>query len=282
MALNTQLSLRLRDNPTAAKHFSLEQLNALEKSFLVVAPDQAKPVFYGDSPPSDRNQPWQQTLADGVTPVGEVLLFQGGEWRGGSPCGPVSPTPPWTAPAPIPTPEPDPTPEPEPEPDSDFPGPYWSDGPGDPTPGYELPTDPTPPTDPTDPGGVPDPYPSSCTPGDWCVHDIAWLPNSGTYWPDNSLNQSGHFEFRVFNDTGETIIVHYVSWGALGSITPTPSGLPSTAPVTINHGASVLFTIDSMGIWLGVGPWPVLVYVSPGDGQPGENTFEPKWFYLPE
>ena len=264
MALNTQLSLRLRDNPTAAKHFSLEQLNALEKSFLVVAPDQAKPVFYGDSPPSDRNQPWQQTLADGVTPVGEVLLFQGGEWRGGSPCGPVSPTPPWTAPAPIPTPEPDP----------DFPGPYWSDGPGDPTPadcshdhaaGVGL-----------------HGYPSVCVPGDWCVHDMAWLPPSG---PDVVT-----FEYRVFNDRPNDLIVYYAPWGtAGGNIYPTPSGIPphtpegtGGGPVVVPCGSSVLFTVNASTdlVTLGSGS-PIRVYVSFAPVIPGVFNGEDRWYYLP-
>ena len=81
MALNTQLRLRLRDSPAAAEHFTPEQLDSFEKSFLVVTPDQTKLVFYGDSPPSDNNLPWQETLADKVTPVGTAKHFLGGKWQ---------------------------------------------------------------------------------------------------------------------------------------------------------------------------------------------------------
>jgi|TARA_R110000824_G_scaffold383947_2_gene577697 hypothetical protein len=81
MALNTQLRLKLRDSPAAAKHFTPEQLDSFEKSFLVVTPDQTKLVFYDDSPPSDKNLPWQETLADKVTPVGTVKNFLTGKWQ---------------------------------------------------------------------------------------------------------------------------------------------------------------------------------------------------------
>lgn len=71
----------VRDNPISGlEQFSLSQLNAIAESLAVELQPGVKLVHYGENPPSDTSLPWQQTLADGVTPVGIVKHFVAGRW----------------------------------------------------------------------------------------------------------------------------------------------------------------------------------------------------------
>lgn len=72
----------VRDNPTSGlEQFSLGQLNAIAESLAVELQPGVRLVHYGPVPPSDITLPWQQTLADGTTPVRTVKNFVGGRWR---------------------------------------------------------------------------------------------------------------------------------------------------------------------------------------------------------
>jgi hypothetical protein len=80
--MNSAFRIIVRDSPLEGlSRFSLADLNAIADSLLVEMKPGVKAVFYGENPPSDISLPWQQTLADGITPVGMVQNFIAGKWR---------------------------------------------------------------------------------------------------------------------------------------------------------------------------------------------------------
>jgi hypothetical protein len=77
----TSLSISVVGNPLAGlEEFSMDELGAMASSLCVTFPDGVRMVYYGPYPPVDRNLPWQQTLDDGITPIGGVKYFTNGKW----------------------------------------------------------------------------------------------------------------------------------------------------------------------------------------------------------
>lgn len=62
------------------KKFSYEELNAMASALRVRFPERSRVVYFGEYPPTDTNLPWQKTLDDGITPIGGVQYFVGGQW----------------------------------------------------------------------------------------------------------------------------------------------------------------------------------------------------------
>lgn len=73
------LSVTVRPDAPALKHFTAEQLDAIAKSLVVTLAPGDEIVHFSTNPPFDTRKRWQPLDSYGV-PVGQIRTFNGNDW----------------------------------------------------------------------------------------------------------------------------------------------------------------------------------------------------------